>query len=65
LEAIRFATTDSKRRCQSGCRITRKNTARSLTAKEKLANISATTIDRLFSPVRAKARPKGRGRTKR
>ncbi|HZD07379.1 MAG TPA: ISNCY family transposase [Candidatus Limnocylindrales bacterium] len=32
--------------------------------KEKLAAISAATIDRLLSPVRAKARPKGRGGTK-
>ena len=34
-----------------------------LPLKEKLANISAATIDRLLSPMRAKARPKGRGGT--
>ena len=32
--------------------------------KEKLAVISAASIDRLLAPVRAKARPKGRGGTK-
>lgn len=32
--------------------------------KEKLAVISASSIDRLLAPVRAKARPKGRGGTK-
>lgn len=32
--------------------------------KEKLAAISAATIDRLLEPARAKARPKGRGGTK-
>ena len=32
--------------------------------KEKLEKISAATIDRLLAPVRAKARPKGRGGTK-
>jgi hypothetical protein len=32
--------------------------------KEKLGAISAATIDRLLAPVRAKARPKGRGGTK-
>ena len=38
--------------------------ALALPLKEKLANTSAATIDRLRSPVRAKARPKGRGGTK-
>ena len=32
--------------------------------KEKLGAISAATIDRLLKPVRARARPKGRGGTK-
>src|SRR5436309_8431128 len=32
--------------------------------KEKLQAISAASIDRLLAPVRAKARPKGRGGTK-
>ena len=32
--------------------------------KEKLAVISAASIDRLLAPVRAKARPKGHGGTK-
>jgi hypothetical protein len=32
--------------------------------KEKLEAISAASIDRLLAPVRAKARKKGRGRTK-
>jgi hypothetical protein len=32
--------------------------------KEKLGAISAASIDRLLAPVRAKARPKGRGGTK-
>ena len=36
----------------------------SLALKEKLEKISAATIDRLLSPVRARARPKGRGGTK-
>jgi len=35
-----------------------------LPLKEKLRKISAATIDRLLAPVRAKARPKGRGGTK-
>ena len=35
-----------------------------LPLKEKLESISAATIDRLLAPVRAKARPKGRGGTK-
>jgi len=36
LEAISFAATDSKRRCQSGCRITRRNTnALALPLQEK------------------------------
>jgi hypothetical protein len=35
--------------------------ALALPLKEKLANISAATIDRLLSQVRAKARRKGRG----
>jgi hypothetical protein len=38
--------------------------ALALPLKEKLANISAATIDRLLSPVRTKARPKGHGGTK-
>ncbi|HEY1422998.1 MAG TPA: hypothetical protein VGF20_06060 [Candidatus Acidoferrum sp.] len=32
--------------------------------KEKLETISAATVDRLLKPVRARARPKGRGGTK-
>ena len=36
----------------------------SLRLKEKLEKISAATIDRLLSPVRARSRPKGRGGTK-
>jgi hypothetical protein len=36
----------------------------SLPLKEKLGRISAATIDRLLAPVRARARPKGRGGTK-
>ena len=35
--------------------------ALALPLKEKVGNISAATIDRLLSPVRAIARPKGRG----
>lgn len=38
--------------------------ALSLGLKEKLGAISAASIDRLLAPVRAKARPKGRGGTK-
>jgi hypothetical protein len=65
LGAISFAANDSKQRCQSGCRITEKEYgALALPLKEKLANISAATIDRLLSPVRAKTRPKGCGEIK-
>src|SRR5439155_6177469 len=55
-----FAGNDSKRRCQSGCpNYEKEYGALALPLKEKLANISAATIDRLLSPMRAKARPKG------
>jgi len=63
-ERSAFAGNDSKRHCQSGCpNYEKEYGALALPLKEKLANISAATIDRLLSPMRAKARPKGRGGT--